>query len=77
MLTAEQVHEIVDYTAEDLTKLIQETYTEDKFLTAKFLGINNTGKFVFSATYWNDANDCEDTVKVFVGRMDGIIRADY
>lgn len=77
MLTAEQVREIVDYTAEDLTKLIQQTYTEDKFLTAKFLGINNVSQFVFSTTYWNEEYDCEDTVKVFVGRMGGIISADY
>lgn len=77
MLTAEQVTEIINYTAEDLTRLIQETYTKDKFLTAKLLGINNYSKFVFSATYWNEEDECEETVKVFVGRMGGIIRADY
>jgi len=77
MLTAEQVKEIVNYTAEDLTRLIQERYTTDSFLDAEFLGLSNSGKFVFKATWYNEEYECEDTSKVFVGRVDGILTADY
>ena len=77
MLTAQQVNEIVNYTAEDLTKLIQQSHTSDKFLTAKLLGLNNVSQFVFSATWYNEETDSEDTVKVFVGRRNGLLTAAY
>jgi hypothetical protein len=77
MLTAEQVNEIVNYTAEDLTRLIQERYTTDVFLDAEFLGLSNGGEFVFRATWYNEEEDSEDTTKVFVRRTDSILTADY
>jgi hypothetical protein len=77
MLTAEQVKEIINYTAEDLTRLIQEHYTTDSFIDAEFLGLSNGGQFVFRATWYNEEYECEDTTKVFVGRDNGILTADY
>jgi len=77
MIRAADVKEIINYTAEDLTRLIQEVYPKDKFLAAEFLGVNNTSKFVFSVTWYNEEYECEDTTKVFVGRYNGLIGADY
>jgi hypothetical protein len=77
MLTAKQVKEIVNYTAEDLTRLIQERYTTDGFLTAEFLQLNDNGAFVFDATWYNEEEDSEDTVKVFVRSKKDTLIADY
>jgi len=75
MLTAQQVKEIVNYTAEDLTRLIQQRHPTDSFLDAEFLGLSNGGEFVFRAKWYNEEYECENTTKVFVSRDNGILTA--
>lgn len=82
MIRAEDVKEIINYTAEDLTRLIQDKYPGDNFLAAEFLGVNNTSKFVFSVDKYIGEDEDEGTetwctTKVFVGRYNGLIGADY
>lgn len=77
MLTAASVHEIIAFTAEDLTRLIQVTHRKDQFTTAEFLGVNTVSQFVFSAAQFNEEFNCDQQTKVFVYNRNGTIAAEY
>ena len=77
MLTAETVHSIINYTSEDLTRLIQVTHRDHQLTNAKFLGINNVSQLVFSATQFNEEFNCDQQTKVFVYNDNGTIVAEY
>jgi hypothetical protein len=64
MITAEKLKTLTEMTAQGLTKLIRKAgYKEDKFISAKFLGMTNAGMFCYSCTY---PGEFEDVCKVFV-----------
>lgn len=77
MLTAASVHDIIAFTAEELTQLIQVTHKNHTFTTAEFLGVNTVSQFVFSAAQFNEEFNCDQQVKVFVYNRNGTVAAEY
>jgi hypothetical protein len=83
MITAEKLAYLTSYTADELTRAIQDSgYPEDSFLTAKFLGITNGGQFCYSVQYMPTVEDDEEglqTCKVFLSynATHGTVTADY
>lgn len=77
MLTAVNVRDIIAFTAEDLTQLIQVTHRDHSFTTAEFLGVNNVSQFVFSASWHNTQLDTDQQTKVFVYNNNGTVVAEY
>ena len=76
MITADKLQYLVTLRAQELTALIRKSgYKEDKFKSAKFLGMTNAGMFCYSCVY---PGDFEDTCKVFVRiNNDGTLTAEY
>ena len=65
MITADKLRLLTNFPSGMLTELIRQAgYRDDKFQSAKFLGITNGGEFCYSATYIEDNEEC--TTKVFV-----------
>lgn len=65
MITADKLTLLTNMPAVMLTTAIQAAgYKEDKFQTAKFLGLSNGKQFVYNVTYIED-NEIHST-KVFV-----------
>ncbi len=65
MITADKLTLLTNLPAVMLTTAIQQAgYKEDKFQTAKFLGLSNGKQFVYNVTYIED-NEIHST-KVFV-----------
>lgn len=77
MLTAASVRDIIAFTAEELTQLIQVTHKTHAFTSAEFLGVNTVSQFVFSASWHNTQLDTEHQTKVFVYNNNGTIVAEY
>lgn len=77
MLTAVNVRDIIAFTAEDLTRLIQVTHRNHSFTTAEFLGVNTVSQFVFSAAQFNEEFNCDQQTKVFVYNRNGTVAAEY
>jgi hypothetical protein len=64
MITADKLALLTNMPADMLTQLIRKAgYKEDKFISAKFLGMTNAGMFCYSCTY---PGEFEDVCKVFV-----------
>jgi len=79
MITAETLAHITQFSAPALTRAINLAgYTEDKFTSARFLGITNGGQFCYLCTYKADDGEIEKT-KVFLTHdsATGHITADY
>ena len=79
MVLAEDIEILSTFTAADLTEGIRLSgYKGDKFLTAKFLGITNSGQFCYSVTYKGE-DQCIERTKVFVDTCPetGATRVDY
>lgn len=76
MITADKLQYLVTLRAQELTALIRKSgYKEDKFKSAKFLGMTNAGMFCYSCVY---PGDFEDVCKVFVSvNNDGTLTAEY
>jgi hypothetical protein len=76
MITADKLQYLVTLRAQELTALIRKSgYKEDKFKSAKFLGMTNAGMFCYSCVY---PGDFEDTCKVFVRiNSDDTLTAEY
>ncbi len=76
MITADKLQYLVTLRAQELTALIRKSgYKEDKFKSAKFLGMTNAGMFFYSCVY---PGDFEDTCKVFVRiNSDDTLTAEY
>jgi len=79
MVLAEDIEILSRFTAADLTDLIRLTgYKGDKFLTAKFVGITNSGHFCYTVTYKGE-DQCIERTKVFVDQCPdtGATRVEY
>ena len=76
MITADTLNFLTKMTPQGLTALIRKAgYREDKFISAKFLGMTTGGQFCYSCTY---PGEFEDVCKVFVYQgSDGTLRAEY
>ena len=76
MITADKLQYLVTLRAQELTALIRKSgYKEDKFKSAKFLGMTNAGMFCYSCVY---PGDFEDVCKVFVSvNNDDTLTAEY
>ena len=52
MITAEQLARLTNYSADDINRVMQDSgYSEDTYLTARFLGLTNSGQFCYSVQY--------------------------
>lgn len=52
MITAEQLARLTNYSALDINRVMQDSgYSEDTYLTARFLGLTNSGQFCYSVQY--------------------------
>lgn len=55
MITAEQLATLTNFSADALTRAIRDSgYTDDVFLTARFLGITNGGQYCYQVGYEED-----------------------
>jgi hypothetical protein len=79
MITAQMLSYITQFSAPALTRAINLAgYKEDKFTSAKFLGITNGGQFCYMVTYKTDERET-DSCKVFLtyDQAAGTVSADY
>ena len=76
MITADVIKTLTEFGPQDMTKLIRRSgYREDKFITARFLGLTNGGQFCYLCKY---PGEFEDECKVFVSvNKDGTLTAEY
>ena len=78
MITASQLKLLTTMTASELTNDIRLAgYKKDKFNTAKFLGMSNSGTFVYSVTYTEDGEERKTKVFVKLHTEEGKISVDY
>lgn len=78
MITAETLQTLTSFTAPALSRAIQDTgYKEDKFTSAKFLGITNGGQFCYYVVFHVEGGT--DSTKVFLtyNHADGTVSAEY
>jgi len=79
MVLAEDIEILSTLSAEYLTEGIRVAgYKGDRFITAKFLGITNSGQFCYTVTY-KALDQCIERTKVFVDvdPETGATRVDY
>lgn len=76
MITADLIKTLTEFGPQGLTQLIRRSgYKEDKFITARFLGLTNGGQFCYLCKY---PGEFEDECKVFVSvNKDGTLTAEY
>ena len=52
MITADRLAQLTQLSADDINKVMQDSgYSEDTYLTARFLGLTNSGQFCYSVQY--------------------------
>jgi len=67
MITADKLTLLTNFPTHMITTLIQSAgYTQDKFISSKFVGITDGGDFCYSVTFKDNMEDGELTSKVFV-----------
>ena len=78
MITADKLRLLTNFPPIMLTELIRAAgYKKDKFNTAKFLGMSNSGTFVYSVTYTEDGEERKTKVFVKLHTEEGKISVDY
>ena len=78
MITADKLKLLTNFPVFMLTTLIQQAgYKKDKFNTAKFLGITNSGQFCYSVTYVEDGEECNTKVFLNYDSVADAVSADY
>jgi hypothetical protein len=78
MITAETLQTLTSFTAPALSRAIQDAgYEEDKFTSAKFLGITNGGQFCYFCVF--HVEDGTDSTKVYLtyNHANGTVSAEY
>jgi len=79
MITAETLATLTNFTASALTRAIRDSgYTEDTFLTARFLGLTNGNQFCYQVQY-EDEDEGLTITKVFLtyNPTHGTVIAEY
>jgi len=76
MITADTLKTLTTFTAPALTRAINLAgYKEDKFTSAKFLGITNGGQFCYMVVFHVEGGT--DSAKVYLTYKAGKIEAGY
>ena len=78
MITAETLTTLTTFTAPALSRAIQDAgYKEDKFTSAKFVGITNGGQFCYYVVFHVEGGT--DSTKVFLtyNHANGTVSAEY
>ena len=78
MITAETLTTLTTFTAPALSRAIQDAgYKEDKFTSAKFLGITNGGQFCYYVVFHVEGGTDSTKVYLTYNHANGTVSAEY
>jgi hypothetical protein len=78
MITAETLTTLTTFTAPALSRAIQDAgYEEDKFTSAKFLGITNGGQFCYYVVFHVEGGTDSTKVYLTYNHANGTVSAEY
>jgi hypothetical protein len=78
MITAETLQTLITFTAPALSRAIQDAgYKEDKFTSAKFLGITNGGQFCYYVVFHVEGGTDSTKVYLTYNHANGTVSAEY